>query len=145
MRQQQVEQPFVDALLGLGLDELALLLLDQADADLRQVADHALDVAAVVADLGVFCRLDLEEGSADELREAAGDLGFADARRPDHDDVLRRDVFTQIGRQLLAAPAVANGDGDGALGGCLTDNVAVQFLHDLTRRHLSHNSPPRSH
>ena len=44
--QQQIEQPFGDALLGLGLDELALLLADHADGDLGQIADHALDIAA---------------------------------------------------------------------------------------------------
>ena len=39
----------------------ALLLLDHADGDVGEIADHAFDVAADVADLGVLGRLDLEE------------------------------------------------------------------------------------
>jgi hypothetical protein len=59
-----------EALLGvlgraLG-DLLGRLALDQADRDLDQVADHALDVAPVVADLGVAAGLDLEERRADQ-------------------------------------------------------------------------------
>ena len=96
----------------------------------------------MVADFGVFGRLDLEERRADELGEPAGDLGFADAGRADHDDVLRRDVLAQFRRQLLATPAIADGDGDGALGGVLADDVAVQFFHDLPRRQISHDNPP---
>ncbi len=113
-----VEQP----LLGAVSAARALLLLAApratgltADA-LDQVADHALDVAAVVADLGVLGRLDLDERRADELRQPAGDLGLADAGRADQDDVLGRDVVAQLGGELLPPPAVAEGDGDGPLG-----------------------------
>ena len=136
--QQQFEQPFRDAFLGLGLDDAALLLLDHADGDVGQVADHAFDVAADVADLGVLGRLDLEERGADELGEAAGDLGFADAGRADHDDVLGRDVLANLGRQLLPPPAIADGDGHGPLGGVLADDVFVQFGDDLTGCQVSH-------
>src|SRR5262249_12634571 len=114
----------------------ALLLTDHADGGLRQVADHAFDVAADVADLGVLGRLDLEERGADELRQPAGDLGLADAGGADHDDVLGDDVLAQLGRQLLAAPAVAYGNRHRPLGGVLSDDVAVQLLDNLTRRHL---------
>ncbi len=100
--QEQIEQPLGDALLGLGLDLAALLLADHADGDLGQVADHAFDVAAVVADLGVLGRLDLEERGADELGQPAGDLGFADAGRADHDDVLGRHVLAQLRRAAAA-------------------------------------------
>ena len=92
----------------------------------------------IVADLGVLGRLDLEERGADELGQPAGDLGFADAGRADHDDVLRRDVLAQLGRQLLPPPAVADGDGDGPLGRVLADDVAVQFGDDLSRRQVCH-------
>ena len=119
--------------LACGLDDGALLLADHADGDLGQVADHALDVAAEVADLGVLGGLDLEERSADELGQPAGDLGFADAGGADHDDVLGRDVLAQLRRQLLPPPAIADGDGHGPLGGVLADDVAVQFLHDLAQ------------
>src|SRR5579875_547397 len=87
-RQKQIEQSFGDALLRLRFDELALLLANHADGDFGEIADHAFDIAAVIADLGVLGGLDFEERSADELRETASNLGFADAGRPDHDDVF---------------------------------------------------------
>src|SRR5205085_11273666 len=40
-----------------------------------------------------------------------------------HDDILGRDIFAQLRRQLLAAPAVADGDGHGPLGRVLADDV----------------------
>jgi len=43
-----------------------------------EVADHALDVAADVADLGVLGRLDLEEGRLHERGEAAPSLTILD-------------------------------------------------------------------
>ena len=137
--QQQVEQPFGDAFLGLGLDDDALLLLDHADGDVGQVADHAFDVAADVADLGVLGGLDLEERGADELGQPAGDLGLADAGGADHDDVLGRDVLAHLGRQLLPPPAIADGDGHGPLGGVLADDVFIQFGDDLTGCQVSHS------
>ena len=118
-----------------------MLLLDQADGGLGQVADHALDVAADVADLGVLGRLDLEERGADELGEPAGDLGFADAGGADQDDVLGRDVLAQLGGQLLPPPAVADGDGDGLLGGVLADDVPVQLGDDLPGGQVGHGHP----
>ena len=123
----------------------ALLLADHADGDLGQVADHALHVAAVVADLGVLGGLDLEERGADELGQPAGDLGLADAGRPDHDDVLGRDVLAQLGRQLLAAPAVANGHGHGPLGRVLADDVAVQLLTRSGAASCQPRLPPKVH
>src|SRR5262245_16465213 len=63
MRQEQVEQPFGNPLLCLGLDLLALLLFHEADGALGQVADHALDVAADVADFGVLRRSTLRNGA----------------------------------------------------------------------------------
>src|SRR6476646_4245531 len=54
-----------------------------------------------------------------KLVSAPRDLGFADAGRPDHDDVLGRDLVAQLGRDLLPAPAIAQRDGHGALGGAL--------------------------
>ena len=100
-------------------------------ADLDEIADDLLDVAADIADLGEFGRLDLDEGRAGEPRQAARDLGLADAGRPDHQDVLRHDFLAHGAFQLLAAPAVAQGDRDGALGVVLADDVAVEFGNDF--------------
>ena len=85
-------------------------------AELHQVAHHRLDVAADVADLGELRRLDLDERRLREPRQPARDLGLADAGRPDHQDVLRRDLLGELRRQLLPPHAVAQRDGHGALG-----------------------------
>ena len=132
--QQQVEQALFGVQLGLVGDVFQLLFAHHVDGDLDQVADHRLDVAAHVADLGELRGLDLHEGRVGELRQAAGDLGLADAGGPHHDDVLGDDLFRQLGRQLLAAHAIAQGDGDGALGLVLSDDVLVEFAHNLARR-----------
>jgi hypothetical protein len=50
----------------LGLDLAALLVLDQPDADLDEVAHDLFDIAPDIADLGELGRLDLEERRARE-------------------------------------------------------------------------------
>jgi hypothetical protein len=110
------------------------LLAHHVDAELHEVADHRLDVAADVADLGELRRFDLEERRLRQLREPARDLGLADAGRPDHQDVLGRDLLGELGRQLLAACPVAQRDRDRALRRRLSDDVLVQLGDDLTRR-----------
>ena len=114
---------------------LALLLLGhEVHGEVGEVADDRLDVAPDVADLGELRRLHLEERGLRELREPARDLGLPDARRPDHDDVLRRDLVAQLGRHAQPPPAVAQRDGHGALGVALADDVAVELGDDLARR-----------
>ena len=78
--------------------------------DFDQVADDAVDVAADVADFGELGRFDLDERRVGELGEAPRDFGLADAGRPDHQDVLRRDFLAQRLGDLLTAPAVAQRD-----------------------------------
>ena len=46
-------------------------------------------------------------GGVCEARQAARDLGLADAGRPDHQDVLRRDLLAQGFADLRPPPAVA--------------------------------------
>ena len=107
------------------------LLFDHRDGDLHQVAHHRLAVPADIADLGEFARFDFEEGRSSELGESAGDLGLADAGRPDHQDVLRQDLVGHRAFDLLPPPAIAQGDGDRALGGLLADDVLVELGDDL--------------
>ena len=102
--------------------------------DLDQVAHDLLDVAADIADLGELGRLHLEERRAGELGQPARDLGLADAGRADHQDVLRQHLFAQPLVELLAPPAVAQRDGDGALGVVLADDEAVELGDDLAGR-----------
>ena len=94
--------------------------------------DH--DVAADVTHLGELGSLHLDERRVGELGEPAVNLGLADAGRADHEDVLGRDFLAQRLADLHAAPAVAQGDRDGALGRILADDVLVQLLDDLSRR-----------
>ena len=100
-----------------------------------EVAHDRVDVAADVADLGELRRLDLDERRVRELREPARDLGLADAGRADHQDVLRRDLAAQRLGDLRAPPAVAQRDRDRALGVGLADDVLVELVDDLARRH----------
>jgi len=104
------------------------------DAELDEIANHRLDVAPHVADLGELRGFHFQERRLREARETARDLGLADAGRPDHQDVLRRNLFGELRRELLAPHAVAQRDRDGALGGALSDHVLVQLGDDLTRR-----------
>ena len=76
------------------------------------------------------------KGAPASLRQAARDLGLADAGRPDHQDVLRHHLFAHLAFELLAAPAVAQRDGDGALGVLLADDEAVEFGNDLAGRNV---------
>ncbi len=61
-RQQGVEQPFFRHAFRFLADHLGLLLADHMHGQIEQVADHALDVAPVVADLRVLRGFHLEEG-----------------------------------------------------------------------------------
>ena len=103
----------------------------QLERDLDQVAHDALDVAADIADLGELGRLDLEERRLGEPGQPARDLGLAAAGRADHQDVLGQHLVAQALVELLAAPAVAQRDGDGALGLALADDEAVELGDDL--------------
>src|SRR5438093_465792 len=132
-RQQDVEQPLLRELLRLLLHVRHHLGLDDVHRQLGQVADHRLDVAPDVADLGVLRRLDLEERRLRQLGQAAGHFGLPDSGGADHDDVLRRHLVAELGRDALPPPAVAERDRDGALGLFLADDVAVELGHDLRR------------
>ncbi len=124
--------------MGTGLDVLAHLVLDEPDGHFHQVADDLFHVAADIADFGELGGLDLGEGSARELGQSARDFRLADARRSDHQDVLRHHLLAHVAFQLLPAPAVAQRDGDGALGILLADDEAVEFGDDLARGEIGH-------
>ena len=102
-RQQQIEQPLLGRLARLLAHFGDPLLADHVDGDLGQVADHRLDVAADVADLGELRRFDLDERRLRQPRQPPRDLGLADAGRADHQDVLRRDLLGQLRAAASAA------------------------------------------
>src|SRR5947208_820483 len=68
---ERVQHPLFRGELRLRLDVFALAALDEPDGDLDQVAHDLLDIASDIADLGELGRLDLQEGRARELGEAA--------------------------------------------------------------------------
>src|SRR5262249_20211974 len=107
------------------------------EGDLYEIAHDLLDIAADIADLGELGRLDLEEGRLRQARQAARDLGLADAGRADHQDVLGLHLLAQALGRLLPAPAIAERHGDGALGLTLADDEAVELGDDLARAEAS--------
>jgi hypothetical protein len=133
-RHQQLDQSLLDAGARAVADVSGLLLADHLDGDLRQVADDRLDVAAYVADLGELGRLDLQEWRVREPREPPRDLGLPHSCGPDHQDVLGKDLARHLRIELLAPPAVAQGDRHRALGAALPDDVLVELRSDLPRR-----------
>jgi hypothetical protein len=92
---EQVEEPLFDLLLRPADHLRAQLLAHHRDADLGEIADDRLDVAADVAHLRELGRLDFDERSAGEPRQPAGDLGLAHAGGADHQDVVREDLLPQ--------------------------------------------------
>ena len=111
------------------------LLTEHLHRCIGQVADDRFDIAADITDLGELGGFHFQERRIGQLGQTTGDLGLADAGGADHQDILRRDFLAQFGRQLHAPPAVAQGDGHGALGVVLADDVAVEFVDDLAGRH----------
>jgi hypothetical protein len=86
---QQVEQAIFGCLPGLRPQLFEALVAHHRNRQLHQVADHRLDVAADVADLGELRGFDLDEGRLGQTRQPARDLGLAHPGGPDHQDVLR--------------------------------------------------------
>ena len=72
------------AILHLHFGGLAHLLhhLDagHVQGNIQQVADHGLDIPAVISHLGVFGGLDFKKRGVDQAGEPAGDFGLAHAR-----------------------------------------------------------------
>ncbi len=133
-RQQRIEHALFRGIGRLLAHLRHRLVARHLQRDLDEIAHDRLDVAPDVADLGELRRLDLDERRAGELGEAARDLGLADAGRADHQDVLRHDLVAQTVRHVAAAPARAQRDRDGALGGVLADDMLVELVDDFLRR-----------
>jgi hypothetical protein len=116
---------------ALALHVLALLVAQQADAGLDEVAHDLLDVAADIADLGELGRLDLDERRPASLARRRAISVLPTPVGP----IIRMFLGVTSSRsrrlELLAAPAVAQRDGHGALGVLLADDEAVEFGNDL--------------
>ena len=132
-RKQNIQQALFGVELGFVGDVFQFLFAHHFDGDLDQVANHGFDIASHVADFGELRRFHFQEGRVRQLGQAAGDFSFAHAGGADHDDVFGNDFFRQVGSKFLAAHAIAQGDGDGALGVLLADDMLVQLGDDFTR------------
>jgi hypothetical protein len=133
--QQCRQQAIFRTLLGLRAHALLGLFAIHLHRGVGEVAHDLFDILADVPHFGEARGFHFHEGSVGERGQAPCDFRLADAGGADHQDVLRHHLVAQFGIELHAAPAVAQGDGDRALGGLLPDDVAVEFLHDLARRH----------
>jgi hypothetical protein len=128
---QDVEDRFLGGGFRLLLDAGQLPRLDEVHRHIHEIPDHGLDVAAVIADLGVLAGLDLDERRVHQLGNASRDLGLSDSGGPDQDDVLGHHFVAEVLGELPTSPAVSNRDGHGALGFLLPDDVSVQSGDDF--------------
>ena len=130
-RYQNVQNPFFRCIDGFGayLDHFGFTGL--LDADIHQIADDGVDIAANVADFREFGRFDLDERCIGQSRQTARDFGFADTGRSDHQNVFRGDFMPEWFGDLLTAPAVTQCNRNGTFGFGLSDDMFVQFGDDL--------------
>ena len=134
-RQQGVQQALFRRVFCSGAHLAGVNLPLLLDGNFREIADDGVDILADITHFGKFRRLHLHKGRIGQPRQAPRDFRLADARRADHQNIFRRDFVAQIGRHLLAAPAVAQRNGDRALGVGLADDVAIEFGDDLLGGH----------
>src|SRR5258708_902280 len=135
-RKQEIEHAFLRGLLGAVGDFVELFLADHVDGSLDEIADHRFHIAADVAHFRVFRSFDLDERAAGQARQAARDFRFSHAGGANHQNIFRQNVFGDFRRKLLAADSIAQGHGDGALGGSLADDVLVELQDDFAWRHV---------
>ena len=137
-RKQHVQNPLFCKILGPVSDLERFLFAHLLDRHLDKVANDRINILTNVADFGELGRFNLDERRISEAGEAPRDFGLADAGRAYHEDVLRRDLVAQGLGDFAAAPAIAKGDCDSALGRVLSDDVLVQFVDDFPGGHIRH-------
>ena len=108
-RDQDGDDSLVSHLVRLVLHFFQLLRLDHPDGRLHQVPDHRFHIPAHITHFRKFGRFHLDEGGADQLRQAAGDLRLPHARGADHQDVF--------GHHLVPAALPAATSGGSGCGG----------------------------
>ena len=134
-RQQGVEDALFSSVFGAVANLDDFLLAQQLDRRISQITNDRFDVAADVADFRELGGFDLDERRVGQFGQATGDLGFTDTGRADHQNVFRGDFNAQLFGQLHPAPAIAQGNSDGALGIVLADDMAIEFVDDFTGSH----------
>ena len=102
---------------------------------LHELANHAFDVATMVADFRVFRSVNFNKRRAGESRKASRHLGFSHPSGTDHHNVLRTDLVAHRFVDPLPTPAITNRDGYRSLRLSLTDNMLVKLFYDLSWGH----------
>ena len=117
------------------VDDPGFGLFDVVVGGLDQLQKDVLDVLADVAGLGQRRRVGDREGDVEDPRQGLGEQRLAAAGRAEHHDVrlLQLDLGVLGLRDLDPLVVVVDGDGEGALGRFLADDVLVQDLVDLLR------------
>ena len=100
-----------------GLSPLRASLRVPCRSRSHQVADHRFHIAFDLADLGEFRGFGPSERGAGLLRKPPRNFRLAQARRPDHDDVLGTTSLAISGGSFCLRYAVSERDGDCLLGG----------------------------
>ena len=134
--QQQIEQTLFRIEFRLIGHVFQFFLTHHVNGDLDQVANHGFDIPAHIAHFRKLRSFDLHERRVGKLGQAARNFRLAHTGRAYHDDVFGNDFFRQFGSQLLSTHAVAQGNGNGALGVRLANHVLIKFSNNLTRSKL---------
>ena len=134
--QQRIQNSFLCRIFCAMADFRHFLFAGHFDSDIHQVTHDAVNFPADVAHFGELRCLDLDKGSFRELCEPPRNLGFANACRPNHQNVLRRDFAAEWFVHLDASPSITKRDGNSALCIVLANDVLVQFLNDFSGCHL---------
>ena len=105
------------------------------DRNVGEVANDGVNILAHITHLGELCGLHFDERRIGQAGQATRDLGFANAGGADHENVFWRDLDTQPGLNLLAPPAVAQGNGNRPFGLLLAHDMPIEFGHNFLRGH----------
>jgi hypothetical protein len=132
-RQQHIQDAFFGHFPGFSLHGFLRADFQLVNGQFQQIPDHGFHVPAHVSHLCELGGLHLVKGRVSEAGQAPGDLGLANTRGADENDVFGRDLVAQVRLHVAAPPPVAQGDGNGALGMMLADNVPVEFRNYLQR------------
>ena len=103
---------------------------------LQQLEQDVLDVFAYVAGLGQRGGVADGEGHVEHASQRAGHERLAGAGRPDEQGIALVDldvVFVHLVRVDQPLVVVMHGNGHGAFGLVLSDDVLVQEFHDFAR------------
>jgi hypothetical protein len=135
-RHQQIQDAIFSVRLRALGHFLELLAPHHVDRDVHQIADHRLHIASHVPDFGKLARFNFNKRRIGQLSQTSREFRFADARRPDHEDVFRHHLLGHVWREFLAAKAVPQRDGHRAFGVRLADYMFIELLYDLARSQL---------